>query len=82
MYLASQKGTVICLNIKTNSKKLCNFADSTDTVNPDITVLPDTAVSFMIKKINRKGELVGTFEYKGEIFEGVLQNVSVFNRKS
>jgi len=31
-YQASPKGTVICLNIKTDSKKLCNFDDTLNAI--------------------------------------------------
>lgn len=123
-YKASQKGTAICLNIKTKSKKLRDFdetlkaivaegqknavdngekriltaskvttiasivkhiertvqTDTVDAVNTEMVVPQDTAVSFLIKDVNRKGEIIGTFEYEGEIFKGVLQNVSIFNR--
>ncbi len=124
-YQASQKGTVICLNIKTDSKKLRNFddtlnaivcegqkkaldngekriltaskvttiasmvkhientvqTDTINTVNSDFSVPSGTVVSFSVKSINHKGEMIGTFEYNGEVFKGALQNVAAFNRK-
>ncbi len=54
--------------------------DAGDVVNTDIIVPRGTSVSFIIEDVNRKGEIIGKFEFEGEIFKGVLQNVSPFNR--
>ena len=41
----------------------------------------NTEVKFLPKNVNRKGEILGTFEYDNRIYEGILLNVDAVNRK-
>ena len=42
--------------------------DTINTVNSDTIVPLDIVVSFLIESINRKGEIIGIFEYNRETF--------------
>ncbi len=55
--------------------------DAVDMVELDTLIPLNTEVSFEAKSDNVKGEILGIFEYKGKVFEGILLNVSSFNRK-
>lgn len=54
--------------------------NTVDAISTEMVVPRNTDVSFLIKDVNRKGEIIGTFEYEGEKYNGILQNVSIFNR--
>lgn len=123
-YNAKQEGTAICLNIRTDSKKLRHFDHTLEAIvkegekkafengekriltaskittiasmirhieNSVQTYAPNeadsnspiplnTVVQFSAKSISARGDIIGTFEYDGKTFDGVLLNVTGFNR--